>query len=99
MKIAFFGTPELARTALKSIHDAGYEVCLVVTRADKPKGRGNKIAFSPVKEYAIEKNIQVFQPISLKTPEVFDFLKQQNADIFITAAYGRIFPKEILNIP
>lgn len=99
MKIVFFGTPEFASEALERILNDGYEVCTVVTRADKPKGRGNNLASSPVKALALSRGIEVFQPATLRSDEVIGYLRSKNADLFITAAYGRIFPKEILEMP
>ncbi len=99
MRIVFFGTPEIAAGVLEAVLDAGHDVCLVVTRADKPKGRGNKIIFSPVKELAISRDIEVFQPSGLKDAAVQDKLASMNADLFLTVAYGRIFPQEVLDMP
>ncbi len=99
MKIVFFGTPEIAKGVLQAVVDAGHDVCLVVTRADKPKGRGNKVVCSPVKQLALELGIEVFQPITLKDEAVWDVLRGQNADMFLTVAYGRIFPREVLDMP
>ncbi|MDL2287153.1 methionyl-tRNA formyltransferase [Eubacteriales bacterium OttesenSCG-928-G02] len=99
MKIIFFGTPEFAYDLLKALIDNGYDISLVVTRADKPKGRGYKTVFSPVKALALENNIKIYQPESLRTEEAYEILKAEQADIFITAAYGRIFPKNILDLP
>ena len=95
----FFGTPEIASGVLEAVLDAGHEVSLVVTRADKPKGRGNKIVFSPVKQLALERGIEVYQPQTLRIPEVWERLKAENADMFLTVAYGRIFPREVLDMP
>lgn len=99
MKIVFFGTPEIAAGVLEAVLEAGHDVCLAVTRADKPKGRGNKICFSPVKEAAIRHGIEVYQPTGLKDPEVWERLRDENADMFLTVAYGRIFPREVLDMP
>ena len=62
MKILFMGTPDFARESLKTLYDAGFEICGVVTQPDRPSGRGMKIIPSPVKEYALEKNLKIFQP-------------------------------------
>ena len=67
MKIVFMGTPDFAQESLKSIYDAGFEIIGVVTNPDKPKGRGMKLAYSPVKEYALEKNLKIYQPIKIKS--------------------------------
>lgn len=99
MKIVFFGTPEIASGVLEAVIAAGHEVSLVVTRADKPKGRGKKIVFSPIKELAIKNGIEVYQPTGLRDPEVWERLRAENADVFLTVAYGRIFPNEVLDMP
>jgi len=99
LKIVFFGTPEIAAGVLEAVLDSGNDVCLVVTRADKPKGRGNKIVFSPVKELALSRGIETFQPTTLKDAEVQQKLASMNANLFLTVAYGRIFPKEVLDMP
>ena len=64
LKILFMGTPDFAQESLKSIYDAGFEIIGVVTNPDKPKGRGMKLAYSPVKEYALEKNLKIYQQLS-----------------------------------
>jgi len=99
VKIVFMGTPEFAIPSLKMLVEEGYDVVAVVTQPDKPKGRGNKLTAPPVKEYAVEKGIPVLQPEKVKTPEFVQELKAVNPDIIITAAYGKILPKEILDIP
>ena len=99
MKIVFFGTPEIAYGCLEELINGGYDVACVVTGVDKPRGRGYKTQYSPVKKLALEKGIEVFQPSSLRDIEVQNRLKSYNADIFITCAYGKIFPPEVLNIP
>ena len=66
MKIVFMGTPDFAIPSLRSLVDAGHEVVAVFTQTDKPKGRGNKISFTPVKEFALAHNIPIYQPQSLK---------------------------------
>ncbi|MDD4124270.1 MAG: methionyl-tRNA formyltransferase [Eubacteriales bacterium] len=99
MRIVFFGTPEIAQGCLEELLDGGYNVVCVVTRADKPKGRGYKTEYSPVKKLALERGIETFQPVSLRNEEARVRLSENSADIFITCAYGRIFPSEILAIP
>lgn len=96
MKIVFMGTPDFALTVLKKLYEEKHEIIAVVTQTDKPKGRGHKIQFSPVKIFALEKNIPVLQPKTLKDNEFVDTLKSLNADIFIVAAYGKIIPENIL---
>lgn len=93
------GTPDFAVPSLKMLIEEGYNVAAVVTQPDKPKGRGKKLAFPPVKEYALQKGINVLQPEKVKTGEFAEELKKINPDLLVTAAYGRILPKEVLDIP
>ena len=100
MKIVFMGTPDFARDSLSAIYDAGHEIPAVITVPDKPKGRGMKLIPCDVKEYAIEKNIKVYQPEKLReNKEIVDILKNINPDVICVVAYGKIIPKEILEIP
>ncbi len=99
MKIVYMGTPDFAVSPLRAIIEKGYEVSLVVTQPDKPKGRGHKMMPPEVKVCALEENIPVYQPDTMKSDEVYDRLKEENADLFIVAAYGKILPKRILEIP
>lgn len=92
------GTPEFAVAPLKSLLAAGYNICAVVTAPDKPVGRGQKIAQSDVKEYAVENNLRVLQPESLKDPEFIAQLKALDAHIFIVVAF-RMLPKAVWSIP
>ena len=98
MRVIFMGTPDFAVGTLQAIYEAGHEVCLVVTQPDKPKGRGHAIQFTPVKEYAVEKGIEVFQPVKIKEAEAVEKLRSCQADIMVVAAFGQILPKEILNM-
>jgi len=93
------GTPEFAVPSLNMLIEEGYDIAAVVTQPDKPKGRGNKITAPPVAEIARSKGIMVMQPVKIKTGEFAEDLKKLNADLFITVAYGRILPKEVLDIP
>ena len=100
LKIFFMGTPDFAQESLKSIYDAGFEIIGVVTNPDKPKGRGMKLAYSPVKEYALEKNLKIYQPIKIRNnTEFLDEIKTLAPDVICVVAYGKILPKEILEIP
>ena len=100
MKIVFMGTPDFARDSLEAIYNAGYKIPAVVTVPDKPKGRGMKLIPCEVKEYAIEKNIKVYQPERLReNKEIVNILKDINPDAICVVAYGKIIPKEILEIP
>lgn len=99
MKIVFMGTPDISVSILDSIVNSRHEVTAVVTREDKPKGRGKEMAFPPVKEYALEHNIPIMQPSKIKTLEAIEELRSYEADIFVVAAYGQILSKEILDMP
>lgn len=100
LRILFMGTPDFAQESLKSIYDAGFEIIGVVTNPDKPKGRGMKLAYSPVKEYALEKNLKIYQPIKIKNnTEFLDEIKTLAPDVICVVAYGKILPKEILELP
>lgn len=98
MRIVFMGTPEFAVPSLKALCDNGYEVVGVFTQPDRPKGRGNKVVFSPVKQLAVEKGIPVFQPQRIRRDGVED-LKSLQPDLCVTAAFGQILSQEILDIP
>ena len=98
MKIVFMGTPEFAVPSLKALCDAGYDVVGVFTQPDRPKGRGNKVIASPVKQLAVEKGIPVFQPLRIRKDGVED-LKALAPDLCVTAAFGQILSQEILDIP
>lgn len=100
MNILFMGTPDFAKESLESIYNAKYNIIGVVTNPDKPKGRGMKMIASPVKEFALEKNIPVFQPLKIrKNTEFIEKIKELNPDVICVVAYGKILPKEILDIP
>ena len=100
MKIVFMGTPDFAEESLKAIYEAGHEIIGVVTNPDRPKGRGMKMLPSPVKEFAMEKNLKIFQPEKVKNNEEFiNELKALNPDVICVVAYGKLLPKEILDIP
>ena len=100
LNILFMGTPDFAKKSLESIYNAGYNIIGVVTNPDRPKGRGMKMIASPVKEYAVSKNIPIYQPLKVKNNiEFIDEIKALNPDIICVVAYGRILPKEILEIP
>ena len=100
MQIVFMGTPDIARKSLKSLVESGHEILAVVTNPDKPKGRGNKLSFSEVKEYALEKDLKIYQPLKVRKNEEFiNEIKALNPDIIVVVAYGKILPKELLDIP
>lgn len=100
MKVVFMGTPDFAEESLKSIYEVGHNILAVVTNPDRPKGRGMKMIASPVKEYAVSKNIPVYQPEKVKQNDEFiKLIKNLNPDVLCVVAYGKILPKEILEIP
>lgn len=94
-KIVFMGTPNYAKVVLEGLVSKGYEIVLVVTQPDKKVGRKQEIKFSQVKEYALENNLEIFQPLKVRTD--FDKITQLKPDLIITAAYGQIIPKEVLD--
>ena len=99
MRIIFMGTPDFSVGALNSIVEAGHEVVLVVTQEDKPKGRGQEMQFTPVKEAAVKHGIEVYQPHRIKTEEAMAKLRSYEADVFVVVAYGQIFSRELLDMP
>ena len=100
MKIIFMGTPDFAEKSLESLYEAGYDIAAVVTNVDKPKGRGMKLVPSPVKEFAMEKGLKVFQPVKVRNNEEFiEEIKNIAPDLICVVAYGKILPKELLDIP
>lgn len=100
LRVLFMGTPDFARDSLEAIYNAGHSVLAVVTNPDKPKGRGMKMIAPPVKEFAIEHNLKVYQPEKVKGNEEFiQEIKDMNPDLICVVAYGKILPKEILDIP
>uniref|UniRef100_A0A7V3E6A1 Methionyl-tRNA formyltransferase n=1 Tax=Ignavibacterium album TaxID=591197 RepID=A0A7V3E6A1_9BACT len=99
MKIVFMGTPDFAIPSLKAIYNSKHQLLAVVTTPDKERGRGQKITFTPVKQFAVEHNIPVFQPEKLKGNEEFaNQMKELQPDLFVVVAF-RILPKEIFEIP
>lgn len=98
LKVVFLGTPEFAKTSLEAIHQSHHEVVGVVTVADKASGRGQKINQPPVKVFAVENNIPVFQPEKLRNPEFLDELRKLNADVFVVVAF-RMMPKVLFEMP
>ena len=99
MKIVFMGTPEFAVEPLRALWEAGHEICAVVTQPDKPKGRGKTLQVTPVKAFALEKGIQVLQPVRIKRPESVAELAAIPADVYVVAAFGQILSQEILDLP
>jgi len=100
MKIVFMGTPDFAVASLEKLINSKHEVCAVVTKEDKPKGRKYELQMSDVKKVALKYNIDVLQPTTIKNNlEFHDKLKSYNADLFVVVAYGKIIPKGILDLP
>ena len=100
LKVIFMGTPDFAEESLKALYDAGYDIQAVVTNIDKPKGRGMKMLSSPVKQFAEKKGLKIYQPEKVRNnPEFIDELKKINPDVICVVAYGKILPKELLDIP
>ena len=100
MNIVFMGTPDFAEKSLEEIYNAGYNIIAVVTNPDRPKGRGMKQVASPVKEFALSKNIPVYQPLKVRgNDEFINQMKELKPDVMCVVAYGKILPKEILDIP
>lgn len=100
LKIVYMGTPEFAVPPLKALVNSGYDISLVVTQPDKAKGRGKKLQPTPVKEEALSQGLNVSQPEKIRSNDEFlEKLRDISPDIIIVAAYGKILPKELLDIP
>ena len=99
MRILFMGTPDFAVASLKRLVEDGHDVCGVFTQPDKPKNRGMKLMFSPVKEYALSQNLTVYQPLKMRDGEALGIVEELQPELIVVAAYGRILPEEILNAP
>ena len=99
MKILFMGTPEFAKVSLEYLVENKFDVAGVITQPDKPVGRKMILTAPPVKEYALQKNIPVYQPQTLKDESFFELLKSIKPDIIIVVAYGKILPENVINYP
>ena len=100
MRIVFMGTPDFAVGSLKALTESGkHEIAAVYTQPDRPKGRGNKMLMTPVKEYALEHGFEVYQPLKVKDQEVIEQLQSFNPDLIVVAAFGQFLPKAILEMP
>lgn len=103
MKIVFMGTPDFAVPCLRALADNGHDVAAVFTQPDKPKGRGYKMIPTPVKAAAMEYNIPVYQPLSLRKGDdaesAMNTLREINPELIVVVAYGQILPKEVLDLP
>jgi methionyl-tRNA formyltransferase len=96
MKIVFMGTPQAAVPSLEKLLQDGHEIVAVYTQPDRPAGRGNKLTAPPVKNFALQNGLQVFQPVKIKTPEALELFKSHVADAAVVVAYGRILPQSFL---
>ena len=99
MRIMFMGTPEIAATCLKGLIDDGKQITSVVTREDKPRGRGNVMTPTPVKALALEKGIPVYTPKTLRDGEFEKLLSEHSPDLIVVVAYGKILPPSVINFP
>lgn len=100
MRIVFMGTPDFAVGSLQALCESGkHEIMAVVTQPDRPKGRGNKLLQTPVKEYALEQGLTVYQPQKVKTPEFVELLHELQPELIVVAAFGQFLSKEILELP
>jgi methionyl-tRNA formyltransferase len=99
MVIVFFGTPQFAVPTLQRLLASSHRVAGVVTQPDRPRGRGHKVSDSPIKELALQHGIPVFQPERLKRPEVMDTIGAWQPDLGVVAAYGKLIPEELINLP
>ena len=99
MRILFMGTPEFAQVSLQALLNDKRDVVCVITQPDKPKGRGYEMAMSDVKKLALEKNIPVHQPVTLKDGAIMPLLEEYSPDVIVVVAYGQILPEYVLNFP
>lgn len=99
MKAIFMGTPQFALDSLEALYESEFDIKLVITQPDRPKGRGKKLQSPPVKEKAIELGLEIFQPENIKDEKAIEIIRAINPDIIVVVAFGQILPKEILEIP
>ena len=98
MNIVFMGTPEFALPTLKSLHQSSHSILAVITQPDKPKGRGQKLLVSPIKQYALDSDLPILQPKTVNDPEFIESLKQNRPDVIIVVAFGQILSETFLKI-
>ena len=96
MRILFMGTPDFAVEQLRRLVETGHEICGVFTQPDKPKNRGMKLTFSPVKEYALSQGLSVYQPVKMRDGTALELVQSLAPELIVVAAYGRILPEDIL---
>lgn len=99
MRVVFMGTPDFAVQSLNALVNAGHDVAAVITQPDRPKGRGNKLAFPEVKKRALELDLPVHQPDSVKDEAFLELLKGYQPDVIVVVAFGRILPQSVLDLP
>ncbi len=98
MRILFMGTPDFAAVSLRRLVEDGHDICGVFTQPDKPRNR-NKVTFSPVKEYALTQGLAVYQPVKMRDGTALELVKSLEPELIVVVAYGRILPKDILDVP
>lgn len=99
MRILFMGTPEFAVASLRRLVEEGHTICGVLTQPDKPRNRGHKVTFSPVKEYALSVGLDVYQPVTLRDEAALELVKGLAPELTVVAAYGKLLPEAILTVP
>ena len=99
MRILFMGTPEFAVASLRRLVEEGHTICGVLTQPDKPRNRGHKVTFSPVKEYALSVSLDVYQPVTLRDEAALELVKGLAPELTVVAAYGKLLPEAILAVP
>ena len=99
MRVLFMGTPDFAVPSLRRLVEDGHEICGVFTQPDKPKNRGHKLMPTPVKEYAVTNNLTVYQPVTLRNAEGLELVRSLEPELIAVAAYGKLLPEDILNVP
>ena len=99
MRILFMGTPDFAVASLRRLVEDGHEICGVLTQPDRPKNRGHRLMPTPVKEYALTKQLPVYQPSTLRNEESLELIRSLKPELTVVAAYGKLLPEDILNVP
>jgi len=99
VRVVFWGTPEFAAPSLRALLGEGFDVVAVVTQPDKPQGRSREIIPSPIKQIAIEEELDILQPKNARDLELFNTLEKLKPDISIVVAYGHILPQKIIDVP